>query len=85
MNVFYFSADWSKLLQHEEVRGRRGGCDSETAGEMSFQQRRKLLSDSDCGFSLFAITDKQTEAGESVVEGDTFLRGSERRSRVASR
>lgn len=65
----------------------KGGCDSETVGEMSFQQWRKLLSDSDCGFSLFAIMDKQTGSQRVGFGGrrHAFLRGGEHRSRVVLR
>ncbi len=43
---------------------------------MSFQPRRKLLSDFDCGFSLFAIMNKQTGSQRvGLVEGDTHSCG----------
>lgn len=43
---------------------------------MSLQPRRKLWSDSDCSFSLFAIMDKQTGSQSAgLVEGDAHSCG----------
>lgn len=64
------------FLQNEEDDLGKGGSDSEAVGETSFQPRRKLWSDSDCGFSLFAIMDKQTGSQRvGLVEGDTHSCG----------
>lgn len=43
---------------------------------MSFQPRQKLWSDSDCSFSLFAITEELTGSQRvGLVEGDTHSCG----------
>lgn len=53
-----------------------GGYDSEEVGEMSSQPWRKLWSDSDCCFSLFAIMDKQTGSQRvGLAEGDAHSCG----------
>lgn len=83
----FIFTDESKLQQCEQEDLGKGGYDSEEVGEMSFQPRRKLRSDSDCSFSLFAIMGKQTGSQRAGFGGRrcTFLRGGEHRSWVVSR